>query len=282
MLPLARTPAARRRPGRPQRLGPDGRRGGRGDHRRGRRRRHRDRRPCPVRRLAPPLLRRRHRGGASTYDAYVAAKATAGTSDDAAALNAWNAAKQEKLDAAAEIVASQLNMAKTVDAVTASVKAHHYVKAPLVDASRQGRSASWPPRRRARSRSAGPRSSGAAAYRIYRDGFEIVRGADPSYVDTDVTNGTTYSYTVMATNVAGWGAVSAAVLGTPDVGIPSAPTGLAAAAGDARVTLTWTAPAGVTGYRVYRDGSLVASPATATYVDTGVTNGTTYAYTVVA
>ncbi len=218
---------------------------------------------------------------ASTNEAYLAAKATADTADDAPALAAYNDAKQEKLDAAAEIVASQLAMAKTVDGVTAAVKAHHYVKAPVV--TRPGRvvgvvaspgagqvALTWTP------------VEGAAAYRVYRDGYEISRGADASYLDTGVVNGTTYSYTVMATNVAGWGAISATSLATPDVGIPSAPTGLAAAVGDARVTLTWTAPAGVTGYRVYRDGTLVASPATASYVDTGVTNGTAYDYTVVA
>ncbi|MGD9955680.1 MAG: hypothetical protein AB7V23_06405 [Candidatus Nanopelagicales bacterium] len=219
---------------------------------------------------------------ADTYQAYLDAKASADTSDDAPALKAWNDAKQEKLDAAAEIVASQLAMTKAVDSVTAAVKSHHYVKAPVV--VRPGKVVgvvaapgdsqvrlSWTP------------VDGAAAYRVYRDGYEIARGADATYTDTAVANGTTYSYTVMATNVAGWGQVSALVLATPDVGIPTTPTNLAASAGDGRITLTWTASAGsVTGYRVYRDGALVGSATNATYTDNAVVNGTEYSYAVVA
>lgn len=71
---------------------------------------------------------------------------------------------------------------------------------------------------------------------------------------------------------------------------PAAPTGLTAAPGDARVTLSWNAvpEPDVTSYRVYRSAAaggpyaLVATRPAPGYVDTGLTNGTTYYYVVTA
>jgi hypothetical protein len=42
-----------------------------------------------------------------------------------------------------------------------------------------------------------------ATYRVLRDGVEIATVTDPSYVDADVENGTTYSYTVVAVDAVG-------------------------------------------------------------------------------
>ena len=68
-----------------------------------------------------------------------------------------------------------------------------------------------------------------------------------------------------------------------------APTNLTAAAGDAKVTLNWTASTGATSYKVKRGTatggpySVVATGVTATtYSDTGLTNGTPYFYVVTA
>src|SRR6185436_3406425 len=60
------------------------------------------------------------------------------------------------------------------------------------------------------------------------------------------------------------------------------PAGLTATPGDRQVALAWTADGSAAGYRVYRGGTLIASPAIASYVDTAVTNGTTYSYAVSA
>jgi hypothetical protein len=66
------------------------------------------------------------------------------------------------------------------------------------------------------------------------------------------------------------------------------PAGVAATAGDAEVTLTWTASMGATGYNVKRATTKggpytkLASPASPTYTDSSVANGTTYYYVVSA
>ena len=63
------------------------------------------------------------------------------------------------------------------------------------------------------------------------------------------------------------------------------PSGLTATPGDAQVSLSWTPSTdnvAVTGYRVYRGGVLIASPATPYYTDTGLSNGTAYSYKVAA
>lgn len=66
---------------------------------------------------------------------------------------------------------------------------------------------------------------------------------------------------------------------------PAVPDGLSATGGKRKVTLTWTAvTGGANGYRVYyvQNGkyTLRATTATATYTDTGLVAGTTYAYVV--
>lgn len=76
---------------------------------------------------------------------------------------------------------------------------------------------------------------------------------------------------------------------------PASPSGLKAVAGDTKVTLSWTAntETDLAGYNVYRSafsgsgytkvntGGLV-SKATTSYIDTGLTNGTTYYYVITA
>jgi fibronectin type 3 domain-containing protein len=71
--------------------------------------------------------------------------------------------------------------------------------------------------------------------------------------------------------------------------IPSAPTNLAATAGNAQVSLTWAVSTGATSYNIYRGttagGEATTAVATVTstaYTDTGLTNGTKYYYEVAA
>jgi fibronectin type 3 domain-containing protein len=114
-----------------------------------------------------------------------------------------------------------------------------------------------------------------------------------SYVDTGVTAGTTYFYVVSAgysggPNAGGESADSNEASATPQPALPPAPTGLVATPGNALVTLDWTTSAGATSYNVKRATvsggpyALVASPASNSYTDSGLTNGTTYYYVVSA
>ncbi len=69
---------------------------------------------------------------------------------------------------------------------------------------------------------------------------------------------------------------------------PGTPTGLAATAGNAQVALNWTGSAGATSYHVKRSTTTggpytqIAAPASSSYTDTGLTNGTSYYYVVSA
>ena len=71
-----------------------------------------------------------------------------------------------------------------------------------------------------------------------------------------------------------------------DYTAPSVPSNLAAqAASSSEIDLTWTASTdnvGVTGYRLYRNSSLLTSPSTVGYADTGLSPETSYSYTVAA
>jgi fibronectin type 3 domain-containing protein len=113
-------------------------------------------------------------------------------------------------------------------------------------------------------------------------------GAVTSYADTAVTAGTTYYYTVAATNAVGTGAASLETSAVPTT-VPSAPT-LTATGGKSQVSLSWTTPANggapITGWAIYRATSSGAEQLVQTissgisYVDNTVTGGTTYYYEV--
>ncbi len=71
-----------------------------------------------------------------------------------------------------------------------------------------------------------------------------------------------------------------------DTTAPTVPTNLAAAAvSSSQINLTWTASTdavGVTGYKVFRNGTQVGTPSTNSYSDTNLTASTQYSYTVSA
>ena len=133
-------------------------------------------------------------------------------------------------------------------------------------------------------------------YQIYRGlsaGTETpytTVGTVTSYADTAVNAGTTYYYTVRATNAVGTGAASAETSAVPTT-VPSAPA-LTATGGKSAVSLTWAAPATggapITGWGIYRATTsgaeqLIQTISSGTsYVDNTVTGGTTYFYEVAA
>ena len=139
-------------------------------------------------------------------------------------------------------------------------------------------------------------STGTTSYYVKRStvsGGPYTQVATPggaSYVDPGLTNGTKYYYVVSAYNSAGESANSSEVSATPTapVTVPAAPTGLAATAGNAQVSLSWNASAGATSYHIKRSATSggpytqVAATNAPSDVDSGLTNGTTYYYVVSA
>ncbi len=128
----------------------------------------------------------------------------------------------------------------------------------------------------------------ATGYNVYRDGNLVQSlGNVLAYDDRGLTNNQTYGYTVTATNAGGESDPSNTVQATPQPSVPGAPTNVAATPGDTIVDLTWTAPSDdggsqITGYIVFRDGIAAGTPAGPSFQDSGLMNGTTYAYTVAA
>src|SRR5262249_21186827 len=113
------------------------------------------------------------------------------------------------------------------------------------------------------------------------------------FTDSGLQDGTTYYYVVSAQytggpDAGGASADSVEANATPRPGVPLPPTGVKAIPGNAQVTLSWNASAGATSYNVkpatITGGryAIVASQNSATYTDTGLTNGTTYYYVVTA
>ena len=136
--------------------------------------------------------------------------------------------------------------------------------------------------------------SGATSYKIYRgtaSGAETLFQSGitaTNFLNTGLTNGTTYFYKVTAVNAGGESPQSSEASATPQVAAPAAPTGLAAVAGDGQVSLSWNAVSGATSYKVYRGTAsgaetlLQSGLATTSFLNTGLTNGTTYFYKVTA
>jgi len=105
-----------------------------------------------------------------------------------------------------------------------------------------------------------------------------------------LTNGTTYTFTVTATNAIGVGPASAPASGTPST-VPGPPTGVAATAGGGtQSVVSWTAPASnggaaITKYTVTSSGGQTCTTANGTTTSctvTGLTTGTLYTFTVTA
>src|SRR5207302_535458 len=132
---------------------------------------------------------------------------------------------------------------------------------------------------------------GVTGYIVRRNGVQLATPATTSYADTGLSAATTYSYTVAARDAAGnispnSTSVSITTESAADTMPPTVPTGLtAAAAGSNGAKLGWSASTddvGVTGYIVRRNGVQVATAATTSFADTGLSAATTYSYTVAA
>ena len=105
---------------------------------------------------------------------------------------------------------------------------------------------------------------------------------------TGLTNGTTYTFTVAATNSVGTGLASAASNAVEPITVPGAPSSVAVTAGKGLVKLTWKAPtsnggSAITHYIVKPStGASKTLGVVTSYTFTGLTNGVAYTFTVTA
>lgn len=102
-----------------------------------------------------------------------------------------------------------------------------------------------------------------------------------------LTSATSYTFSVRARDVAGnLGPASSGSFMTSDGVAPSVPTNVAASSTvSTTVNLNWTASTdnvGVTGYKVFRNGSQIGASVTTSYVDGTVSGSTPYSYRVSA
>lgn len=102
-------------------------------------------------------------------------------------------------------------------------------------------------------------------------------------------SGQPYSFRATATAISGTSAATGPVTAAPQAGTPAVPTGLSATTGNARVTLTWSAPAAgspePTSYAVNAQpggSTCMAMYPARTCIVTGLTNGTAYSFVVSA
>lgn len=104
---------------------------------------------------------------------------------------------------------------------------------------------------------------------------------------TGLTNGTTYTFTVIAANSAGTGPSSAPSSSvTPNVPLPGAPTAVTATAGNSTALISWAAPSGTSGNVTYTvtssPGGLTCTTSGTSCTVTGLANGTAYTFSVTA
>lgn len=133
------------------------------------------------------------------------------------------------------------------------------------------------------------------SYTVYRNGNKVGTTSPgvTNFTDTNLQAGTTYSYTVSATDPSGKSSAQSSPLTQatqqPPCTPPPAPAGFAGSAtSPTSVKLAWQ-PVALTSntcqiafYVVERNGVVIAQPKTTSYTDASLTPGTTYTYTVAA
>jgi len=117
--------------------------------------------------------------------------------------------------------------------------------------------------------------------------FQVIGWTWKGTFTTDQMSGTVQGY---SSGVSYSGVFTLRRGGTTPTGVPSAPTGVTATAGDGKVTISWSAVSGATSYNIYHSTTSGVTKTTGTkitgvtspYTHTGLTNGMTYYYLVTA
>jgi len=124
-------------------------------------------------------------------------------------------------------------------------------------------------------------------YDIYKNGSLLTTVSTTSYNVTGLTAATAYTFYVKAKDAAGNVSAASTTLSVTttsatDTQAPTAPTNLAASSvAQTTLTLGWTASTdnvGVTGYDIYKNGTLLTTVTATTYNVTGLTAATAYTF----
>ena len=136
-------------------------------------------------------------------------------------------------------------------------------------------------------------TTGATKYHLKRSTTsggpytQILESSNTSFTDAGVTNGVTYFYVATAVNASSESANSAQVSAKPAAAfVLAAPASVSAKAGNAQVTVSWSAANGATSYHVKRATTSggaytqIATASAANYADGSTKNGQTYYYVI--
>ena len=119
-------------------------------------------------------------------------------------------------------------------------------------------------------------------------GNVLAVGSSSPITITGLTNGTSYTFTVTASNSAGMGPSSSASNSVTPITVPGAPTNVTAIAGNGSAVVSFSAPSSnggsaITSYSVTSNpGNIVTNGTSSPITVSGLTNGTSYSFTVTA
>jgi len=132
---------------------------------------------------------------------------------------------------------------------------------------------------------------GVTGYRVFQNGTQIGNTAGTSYSVNGLSENTSYNFTVLAEDAAGnvsaaGNTINVTTTLANDTEPPSAVTTLAASGTTTTGTeLSWSASTdniGVTGYRVFQNGTQIGNTAGTSHSVSGLSENTSYAFTVLA
>jgi chitodextrinase len=139
--------------------------------------------------------------------------------------------------------------------------------------------------------SAATDNKAVAGYYVYRGGVKVMTIGGTAWMESGLTPSTTYAYTVAAVDASGnispqSAPVSARTMAPADRTAPSVPGGVQATVlAPNRISVAWTASTDnvqVAGYKIFRNGKLIAIPGSSPYVDEMIFPNVTYTYMVAA
>lgn len=136
-------------------------------------------------------------------------------------------------------------------------------------------------------------AAGVNHYSVFRNQQKVADVTTNSFIDNNLQADTEYQYTITAVDAANNASAASEIVKVKtqaapanDTEAPSVPSNLGMTeTTDSSVSLQWKAATDnvqVTGYQLFRDGKLIASPTATTYKDSGLQPETIYQYQVLA